>query len=229
MTNLQMLSLAARGFGPLREDIVFVGGATIELYLTGQPALKIRPTDDVDCVVEVASKVEYYKLEEKLRDLGFTHVVGEGVHICRWRYQDVLVDVMPVEGGVLGFSNRWYPGGFATAIPVRLADGQDIRVFDLPHLVASKIEAFMGRGNNDFVGSSDMEDLVTIIDGVADFQEKIAAAPAGVLEFLRERFAGFIRDERFRDSLEGHLPLVGRVERVARVLRMLETLAEGAP
>lgn len=229
MTNLQMLSLAARGFGPIKDEVVFVGGATIELYLTGQPALKIRPTDDVDCVVEVASKVEYYKLEEKLRDRGFVHMAGEGIPVCRWRFEGVLVDVMPAEGGVLGFTNRWYPGGFESAVAARLPDGQDIRIFDLPHLVASKIEAFKGRGNGDFLGSSDMEDLVAVIDGVSDFQEKILAATAEVLDFLRESFADLIRDERFRESLEGHLPLVGRTERVARTLRVLSSLAEGRP
>lgn len=58
-----MLSLAARGFGPLKDEVVFVGGAVIELYLAGQPALKVRATDDVDCVGEVAARSGYHMLE----------------------------------------------------------------------------------------------------------------------------------------------------------------------
>ena len=73
MKNLEMLALAARGLGPLKDEVVFVGGATIELYLAGQPVLKVRATDDVDCVVEVATRTDYYKLEEKLRARGFHH------------------------------------------------------------------------------------------------------------------------------------------------------------
>ena len=67
MKNLEMLALAARGLAPLKEEIVFVGGATIELYLAGQPALMVRATDDVDCVVKVAARTAYHELEERLR------------------------------------------------------------------------------------------------------------------------------------------------------------------
>lgn len=225
MTNLEMLSLAARGLGALKDEVVFVGGSTIELYLAGRPALKVRPTDDVDCVVGVVSRVEYHKIEERLRGLGFSHPMDERAPICRWRYQGILMDVMPIDGNILGFTNRWYPEGFAKAVSTRLPDGQDVRIFDLPYFVASKIEAFKDRGKNDFAGSADLEDIVVLIDGASDFQEQILRAPDSVRDYLQESFKALVGDESFLDYLEGHLPPVGRLERVARARKILQTLA----
>jgi len=219
-----MLSLAARGFGPLKDEVVFVGGAVIELYLAGQPALKVRATDDVDCVVEVAARSGYHKLEEELRGLGFRHAKEEGAPICRWEYGGVLVDVMPLDGGVLGFSNRWYPEGFEYAVTAGLPGGQEIRIFALPYFVASKLEAFKGRGRGDFMGSPDMEDIVTLLDGAEGFGAEIGRAPASVRSYLREGFRALLADGRFLDGLQGHLPPAAGPGRVARARAVLESL-----
>lgn len=75
-TNLDMLTIVAKGLKGLKERVVFVGGATIELYVaTSTP--EGRATDDVDCVVEMASRVNCYALEEELRRLGFKHPTAE--------------------------------------------------------------------------------------------------------------------------------------------------------
>lgn len=219
-----MLSLAARGFGPLKDEVVFVGGATIELYLGGQPALRVRATDDVDCVVEVAARTGYHKLEEKLRARGFRNPIDAKAPICRWEYRGILVDVMPLDGGILGFSNRWYPEGFKSAMPARLPDGEEIRIFSLPYLVASKLEAFKGRGREDFMGSSDMEDIVTILDGAEGFEAEVGAAPESVRRYLQESFRGLLEDERFLDGLQGHLPPAAGPGRAARARAVLQAL-----
>lgn len=219
-----MLSLAARGFGPLKDEVVFVGGATIELYLGGQPALMVRATDDVDCVVEVAARTGYHELEEKLRARGFRNPIDDKAPICRWEYRGILVDVMPLDGGILGFSNRWYPEGFKSAVPARLPDGEEIRIFSLPYLVASKLEAFKGRGRDDFMGSPDMEDIVTILDGAEDFEAEVGAAPESVRRYLQESFRGLLEDERFLDSLQGHLPPAAGPGRAARARAVLQAL-----
>jgi hypothetical protein len=53
----EMLESAAAALGPLVDgDVVFVGGATIALWTTDQAASDFRPTDDVDVIVEVASR-----------------------------------------------------------------------------------------------------------------------------------------------------------------------------
>lgn len=67
---------------------------------------------------------------------------------------------MPTEPKVIGFSNDWYPEGFEQAMDMYLDDQTTIRCFSLPYFLASKWEAFKGRGKNDYRTSKDFEDIV---------------------------------------------------------------------
>lgn len=222
--NLEMLAVVAKALKGLKERVVFVGGATIELYVP--PAgPEGRATDDVDCVVEMTSLVKYHELEEELRKLGFTHPMGGGVPICRWGYSGIPVDIMPTGGEVLGFKNRWYAGGMAHARTAVLPDGQTVEIFSAPFLLASKIEAFLDRGRGDFLGSRDMEDIVTVLDGCPNVKEEIEGAPDAVRDFLTRKLREFLQNGRFIDSLQGHIeavePRTGRAEKLLALLKSL--------
>ena len=92
--NIQILEIAAKRLKTLTEEMVFVGGCATGLLLTDPAASTIRPTIDVDVLVEVATLVEYYRLSEQLRQLGFVEDTSEDAPICRWRADDVILDVM---------------------------------------------------------------------------------------------------------------------------------------
>jgi hypothetical protein len=62
MKAIEMLEIVAAAIADLPIDVTFTGGATIPLYLDAIAALEVRPTDDVDCVVEVTTQVGYYQL-----------------------------------------------------------------------------------------------------------------------------------------------------------------------
>lgn len=160
--NVEMLGVVAKGLKGLKEKVVFVGGATIDLFITDPGAPGTRETDDVDCVVELAGLVQYHALEEQLRALGFQHPMGEQAPICRWKFCGIKVDVMPTEGAVLGFNNRWYPDGMAEAEEIDLPDGERVSTFSVPYLLASKLDAFRDRGKGDYMASKDMEDIVAL-------------------------------------------------------------------
>jgi hypothetical protein len=51
-----MISEIARGLKDLNQAVVFVGGATATLYIYESNPTEIRPTDDVDCFVELHTK-----------------------------------------------------------------------------------------------------------------------------------------------------------------------------
>jgi hypothetical protein len=126
----------------LNQKLVFVGGATVALYAPKEISLETRPTDDVDIVVELASDMDYSKLDEELRRLGFRNDIESGI-ICRYKIQGIIVDIMPTNSAVLGFSNIWYPEGFKNAIGVELDN--ETRFFLMPILLPqnwrhSKIE-----------------------------------------------------------------------------------------
>lgn len=75
--SVELLRLAAATLGPLVDDVVFVGGATVDLWVTEPGAPPTRATEDVDVICDTASLVDYYRLAERLRERGFGERVGE--------------------------------------------------------------------------------------------------------------------------------------------------------
>ena len=63
------VELVASRLGDLRERVVFIGGAIVDLLLTDAAAPPVRVTDDVDAIAQVISLVDYYDFEEQLRSL----------------------------------------------------------------------------------------------------------------------------------------------------------------
>jgi hypothetical protein len=227
--NVEMLGTVARGLKDLKEKVVFVGGATIDLFILDPAAPPTRATDDVDCVVEVVERSEYHALEAELRSLGFEHSMSPGSPICRWLFCGIKVDVMPAEGDVLGFRNRWYRDAVTHAEQVVLPRGERIHVFSAPYLLASKLEAFRDRGREDFQASPDLEDVVALLDGHPGIEEKIDAAPGDVRQYLKEEFSRMLADGRFLQSLEGHLsagsPVAEGERRSKRCLELIRRIA----
>lgn len=183
-SNLKMLELAHDLLGNMVEEVVFVGGTTTCLYMDQEIAENIRPTLDVDCVIEVVNRIGYDQFQERLRAIGFTHDTSKGAPICRFRYGELLVlDVMPNDESILGFSNPWYKEGISSKI-IRSINNKNIYIFPLPLFLASKFEAFLGRGKNDPRFSWDLEDIVLVIDGIKNFN---LTYPSGeVRDFLAD-------------------------------------------
>jgi predicted nucleotidyltransferase len=205
--NIERLCLVARKLGSLREQVVFLGGATTSLLVTDPAAPPPRPTKDVDLIIEVGSRVEYSTtLREQLLDLGFLEDTDEDAPVCRWVVEDVKVDIMPTEGKVLGFSNRWYGPAMREATSRELPDGTAIRVISAPHFVAAKIEAFRNRGEGDHLASHDLEDLVFVVDGRAEIIDEVQASAEALREYLARHLGELLDTPAFLDALPGHLP-----------------------
>ena len=148
--SAEQLEAAAQALGPVLDEVVFVGGATIHLWVTDPGAPPVRATDDVDVICEVATLAEYYRLGARLREQGLFESVNERV-ICRWRSRDpeLVIDVMPTDEDILGFSNPWYEQAVATAAHVVLGSGTAIRAVSPTLLIATKLSAWQGRGRGD--------------------------------------------------------------------------------
>ena len=164
-TNRQLLVSAARLLRPLLEELVFVGGCATGTLITDEAATKVRATMDVDAIAEITSYSENVRFGERLRDVGFTEDTSEGAPLCRWRQGDVILDVMPLDERILGFSNRWYREAMYAAEVLTLEPSLEIRVITAPFFLATKLEAFKGRGGGDYFASHDLEDVLSVIDG----------------------------------------------------------------
>jgi predicted nucleotidyltransferase len=202
IVRIKAVNEALRG---LNQEFVFVGGATVSLYATNSElAAETRPTDDVDVVIELATYGGYAGIDEKLRKMGFKNDIPSGV-ICRYRIQGIIVDVMPTEPKIIGFSNRWYPAGFANAINFKLDDDHLIKIFSVPYFMATKWEAFKGRGKNDYRTSKDFEDLVYVWENVDDLEEQMQDVQGDIKEYLRLELAKVINKDDFEEGLYAHL------------------------
>lgn len=208
--NISLLETVAERLGDeLRKELVFVGGAVAGLLITDLGMPSIRPTEDVDAVCRVQTLIEYHRIEDRLRARGFVQDVSLDAPICRWRIAElrsVIVDVMPTLEHILGFSNHWYPLALETAVPVQLPSGQEIRLVNAPVFVATKLEAFAGRGKGDYLSSHDLEDLLAIIDGRATLLDECQSSTPELRAWLAERFSALLKTPAFVDALSGHLP-----------------------
>jgi hypothetical protein len=205
--NVVLLELVAGRLGePLRDEFVFVGGAVAGLLITDPALPAIRPTEDVDLIVHAAVLADYQRVEKALRERGFVQDMAPAAPICRWRIGNVAVDVMPTLDKILGFSNRWYPLALQTARPATLPSGTAIRLVPPPVFIATKLEAFSGRGNNDYLFSHDLGDLISVVDGRDALPNECRSSPQELRSYLRERFTTLLSSSAFIESLPGHLP-----------------------
>lgn len=106
--NLAMVRYVAERLGDLVESVVFLGGASTALLITDSAASDVRPTKDVDVIVEVTTTAGYHRIAEQLRKRGFREDISEDAPLCRWLIGEMIIDIMPTDEASLGFSNRWY-------------------------------------------------------------------------------------------------------------------------
>jgi hypothetical protein len=222
--NLAMLRLAAEKLAPLLDEIAFLGGCATGLLITDPSAAPVRGTIDVDVVVEVATYAEYTALGGRLRELGFREH-HEGTVICRWSSEKLIIDVMPTEAEILGFANRWYAAALRTAEWIDIGSTR-VRVITAPYFLATKLEAFYGRGKGDYLGSRDIEDIIALVDGRVELVEDIRRAKYDLQSYLAHQFTVLLRDADFSDSIAGHLlPDEASQQRRGLIMNRLQEIA----
>lgn len=200
--SIALLELAASALGDLRDEVVFTGGATVGLWITDPAAPEPRPTEDVDVIVEVTSRGGFADFEERLRRRRFRHDQLSGI-ICRWHHadSDLVLDAMPMDASILGFENRWQSAAVPHAVDRELPSGASIAAVSPPYLVATKLEAFAGRGRDDYIASRDFADIVTLLDGRAELIREIAEAPAALRTYLTSELTRHQAHWRFMDGI----------------------------
>ena len=150
--------------------------------------------------------MKYADFEARLRQRGFQHDTSEDAPICRWLVGGVKVDIMPDKPEAMGMRGRWFPEALEHALPKEIIPGIFAPIVTVPFFVATKLEAFNDRGNNDFRASHDLEDLIAVIDGRSDLVKQLLSADKPVRNYVAIRFRELLSDESFIEALPGHLP-----------------------
>ena len=113
------------------------------------------------------------------------------------RLGDLRVDFMPDDEEVLGFTNRWYKAAVQTATPYELTKEITIQLVTPVYFLATKLEAYKGRGNDDVLGSRDIEDILHLIDGRAELINEVQSAESSVQIYIATELSALFEDSNF--------------------------------
>jgi hypothetical protein len=106
------------------------------------------------------------------------------------------------------------------------ATGYKLRVITAPYFLATKLEAFYGRGKGDYAASHDLEDVLSVIDGRPELIEEVRHSDVALRLYLAEQFRLLMRKPRFLDAIPGHLlPDAASQARRGIVMERIEELA----
>jgi len=196
----ETLAKVATSLGADLESVLFVGGTVAALY-DGQ--LDIRPTEDVDCAVRT-SLPEYHAFLARLKSRGFKECTEPGAPICRLMTDTgALLGVMPIDEGILGFSNRWYAEAFQEAQTFALGERLRVRALSPIYFVATKLEAFRSRGRSDYRTSHDLEDVLSLLGQRPALIDEIERGTTPVCRALQGELRGLAASEDFLDAIPG--------------------------
>ena len=153
----------------------------------------------------IADRVRTIQRTQAIRSLGFRHDMSSGAPICRWIVDDILVDLMPTSGEILGFSNLWYEAAMETATWTSLQSGEGVRVISSALFLATKLTAFHSRGQGDYRMSSDIDDIIAVVDGRAELCSEVSDAQTEVRIYIATEFTQLLNTNYFVESIDAHL------------------------
>ncbi len=203
LSNRKATIKVAKALDTLCEEVVFVGGAMVNLYIDDPAAEDIRPTKDIDLAFQISTAGELEQLRAELNQRGFKEAADLQV-ICRFRYDDLQVDVMSTRAIGWAPGNRWFLKGFDFAHKVEL-DEVEIKVLPMPFFIATKFDAFFDRGIKDVFASSDLEDLVYLLSYTSDVVAQVLGAPEEVKMYVIECAQKILLDASIMSAIPGHL------------------------
>ena len=220
--NRGIIKKIALALNELNEDVIYVGGAVVSLYINDPAADDVRPTKDIDISLSVATYAELETVREKLVTKGFSQTSEDHV-VCRFRYDDVKVDVMNTKSIGWAPANPWFAPGFEVKESIEV-EGEKIYILPLPYFLATKFSAYIGRGANDPIMSHDFEDIIYILDNRMDLVEQMKKTPEDVKPFLKEQFELILSDRVKQEAIEGNLFYETRDIRYMRIMESLREL-----
>jgi hypothetical protein len=203
LSNISRIKVIANAFKDIKNEVIFVGGAVVSLYCKDPELIHLRITDDVDVVIEIKSYGMYMHLQEKLRELEFNED-NESQVICRWKYKGIIVDIMPNDPDILGFSNSWYKEGGLYKEKFDLDADTSIYILPSLYFLATKFEALKNRdGGVDWRWSQDFEDIIKLL---LEIEISFIGYDDKIKTFIVQSMKEIIADKKyFYECCEGHL------------------------
>ena len=221
--NLGSIEKVALGLGELNEEVIYIGGAVVGLYVTDEGAEQPRPTRDIDISVQIGSYSGMNLLREKLAAKKIYLSPTEDV-MYRFLYEGILIDIIPYEETPLGPTNRWLKPGFKKAYPVKIGEAE-IKILPISWFFATKWETFKSRGSDPRM-SHDFEDIIYLIDNNLSLVDNVIEAENDVKVFLKGMSEEILSHPSRDEIIECHINPFTAKERKNLIISKLEKILE---
>ncbi len=86
-----------------------------------------------------------------------------------------------------------------------LDDGQTIRILTNPYFLATKLEAFKGRGGEDGRLSHDFEDIVFVLENREKLWEELDTCDAQIKEYLLPELSTLMNNPHIYEWIDSHV------------------------
>ena len=220
--TLESIEKVAFALGELNKEVVFVGGAVVSLYVTDAFADEFRPTKDIDITFRIVSFAKLERLREELVSKGFKQNIFEDV-ICRFQFEDILVDVMSTQPIAWAPANRWFDEGFNHLEEIKVGK-QVINILSLPFFLATKFDAHADRGGSDARMSKDFEDIIYLLNHASNLETLISDAPSKLKDYLLSEFADILQNDVKQEAILANMPYNFQMERYETIIKKLKNI-----
>lgn len=219
--NRQIIQKIANALGELNKEVIYVGGATVSLYINDPAAEDVRPTKDIDISLSVATINELEDIRERLTAKGFTQSAELNV-ICRFKFEDILIDVMNTNPIAWAPANAWFKKGFQNLEEVQI-DQCIIQIMPLTYFLASKFTAYEDRGGDDPRFSHDIEDITYILDNRTDWNQLLTnEKDEDVKNYIIEKLKLIKTNSKFQEAILGNLFHESAEERLQIIINKID-------
>lgn len=223
-TNIQAIKKIALALGELNKEVIFVGGAVVFLYVDNPAVEDARPTMDVDIVIQISSLGKLENFREKLIKKGFFQTWEDPI-VCRFRYDNIKLDVMATKSIGWAPGNQWFEKGFDKKITIKI-EGLEINLLPLPYFLATKFSAYYDRGGSDPRTSQDFEDIVYLLDNSSSVKNEIISSPSDLKNYLKNSFNDILISSNLKEAILGNLYFDNQMVRFNRIILTLTEIVD---
>lgn len=222
--NRMVIQKVANALGDLNSQVIYVGGATVSLYCNDPAADDVRPTKDIDISLKVASLAHLEEIREELVKRGFKQTADLDV-ICRFKLDDILVDVMATKPVGWAPANPWFEEGFNNLQKIDI-DDTIIQIMPLPYFLASKFTAHIDRGGTDPRFSHDLEDITYILDNRTDWHKIVNEETGNVKTFLLKQLMEIKENAKLQEAILANLYYETQEDRFQKIMDKIDFCLE---
>ncbi len=227
--RLLLLETVARGFGDLVKNVVFVGGATLDLYVDEHAALQSRTRGIQDCILGSLALPDYAMWQNWLVERGFEKRESLDRFRYRWVYEGHTLQILAQNKDSLGFDYRWFDEGIFHASRYELPNGMQIKAFSPVYFIAAKIESFVRTSGGDFRMSEDFEDIVFVLENRPEIGREMVSAFHEVRQYIQQHFQRFLLSPLLEEGLYNVLPHDVHEAHIQGILQLMQEVVDFKP